>query len=579
MDPVQEIKEKLDIVDVIREYIPVHKAGKNFKALCPFHKEKTPSFVISPERQTWRCFGSCNEGGDLISFVMKYENIEFYEALLSLAEKAGVDIQKSSGGQKQYSVLYDIHTAATTFFVEQFKNNTEAQDYMTSRSLHTDTLETFQVGLAPGTSDGLFVYLANKGFDARDIERAGLIIKTERGTYADRFRNRIMFPLSNTIGKIVGFSGRILPSHESDRTGKYVNSPQTPLFNKSKVLFGINHAKKTIKEEHKVLLLEGQMDVLLAHQDGVLWAVGTSGTAVTDDQLDILHGLADDIVLCFDADQAGRDATEKTIDMAHMHDFSVYVCSLGEGKDVAEYVQAHPRTLKAAVQKHTQTAFTYLLEQYGKTLSDKKTVRLFLQKANAIKSPVMRGQWIQKLAQHLRMPENLLFEESDMLRGTAKSPQTKETEHKKGIEDRLLNTKRERIAFRLALLALAYPSLQKHFQDIYIDIPQRLIPLFDFVLFKKELPDAYKNHKELVEDIASYMDMKASLSYTDGEVASAESEMMFLKKEIHKAYLTEQKDVIRKQIQVLEKKGTEKEKLQELLKEFDEIIKVTDNER
>ncbi len=579
MDPVQEIKEKLDIVDGIREYIPVHKAGKNFKALCPFHKEKTPSFVISPERQTWRCFGSCNEGGDLISFVMKYENIEFYEALLSLAQKAGVDIQKSSGGQKQYSILYDIHAAATTFFVEQFQNNAEAKEYLSSRSLHTDTLETFQVGLAPGASDGLFVYLANKGFDAKDIERAGLILKTERGTYVDRFRNRIMFPLSNTIGKIVGFSGRILPSHESDRTGKYVNSPQTPLFNKSKVLFGIDHAKKSIKEQNKALLLEGQMDVLLAHQDGVLWAVGTSGTAVTDDQLDILHGLADDIVLSFDADQAGAEATEKTIDMAHMHDFSVYVCIPKEGKDIAEHVQKHPKTLKAVLEKHTQTAFEYLLEQYEGKLSEKKTVRLFLQKANAIKSPVMRGQWIQKLAQQLRMPEHLLFEESDMLRGTAKKTQVKEEKGEGGIEDRLLKTKRERIAFRIALLALAYPSLQKHFQDISIDIPQRLVPLFDFVLFKKELPDTYKNHKALVENIAAYMDMKASLSYTDGAVESAESEIVFLKKELHKAYLSEQKDVLRKKIQVLEKKGTEKEKLQDLLKEFDEIIKVTDNER
>lgn len=579
MDPVQEIKEKLDIVDVIREYIPVHKAGKNFKALCPFHKEKTPSFVISPERQTWRCFGSCNEGGDVISFVMKYENIEFYEALLSLAQKAGVDIQRSSGSQKQYSILYDIHTAATAFFIEQFNNDTEAKEYLSSRSLRADTLETFQVGLAPGTSDGLFVYLANKGFDARDIERAGLIIKTERGTYVDRFRNRIMFPLSNTIGKIVGFSGRILPSHENDRTGKYVNSPQTPLFNKSKVLFGINHAKKHIKEHNKALLLEGQMDVLLAHQDGISWAVGTSGTAVTDDQLHILHGFADDIVLSFDADQAGAEATEKAIDMAHVHDFSVYVYIPKEGKDIAEYVQKHPNTLKEDLEKHTQTAFEYLLERYNEKLSDKKIVRLFLQKAHIMKSPVMRGQWIQKLAQQLHMPERFLFEESDMLRGTTTKTRVNEEKKKEGIEDRLLKTKRERIAFRIALLALAYPSLQKHVQDVFTDIPQRLTPLFDFVLFNKELPDAYKQHRALIEDIAAYMDMKASLSYTDGAIESAESEMRFLTKELHKAYLAEQKDILRKKIQTLEKKGTEKEKLHDLLKEFDEIIKVTDNER
>lgn len=579
MDPVQEIKEKLDIVDVIRDYIPVHKAGKNFKALCPFHKEKTPSFVISPDRQTWRCFGSCNEGGDLISFVMKYENVEFYEALLSLAEKAGVDIKKSSGSQKQYSVLYDIHDAATTFFIEQYKKNKEAQEYMASRSLHTNTIDSFKIGYAPGESDALFVYLANKGFDARDIERAGLILKTERGTYVDRFRHRIMFPLSNTLGKIVGFSGRILPSHESDKTGKYVNSPQTPLFNKSRILFAIDHAKKSIKEKNRALLLEGQMDVLLAHQEGVTWAIATSGTAVTDDQLDILHGLSDDIVLSFDNDEAGREATEKTIDMAHAHDFSVFTFTPKEGKDVAEYIQKHPKSFKELLEKETRKAFDYMVDKYKNTLSEKKTMRLFIQKANSIKSPVMRGQWIQKLAQKVQIPEHLLFEESEMMRGTTKKPEKKEEPKKKEIEEKLLNTKRERIAFRIALLVLAHPTLQKHFQDIHIDVPERLIPLFDFVLFKKELPEEYKKHKDLIEDIAAYMDMKASLSYTDGEVENVESEILFLKKEIHKAYLAEQKDILRKQIQQLEKKGTDKEKLKKLLQEFDEIIKVTDNER
>jgi len=223
MDNVQEIKEKLDIVDVIRSYITLYPAGKNFKALCPFHKEKTPSFIVSPDRQTWHCFGQCNEGGDVISFVMKYENVDFYDALKNLAEKAGVTLKGGAGGGgKELGVLYDINATAAEFFVNELVANKDVKDYISSRGLTEEMTEEFSIGFAPNDRDKATVYLINAGYRAEDVEKAGISFKTQRGTFMDRFRGRIMFPLANTFGKIVGFSGRIAPVYEDEKTAKYI---------------------------------------------------------------------------------------------------------------------------------------------------------------------------------------------------------------------------------------------------------------------------------------------------------------------------------------------------------------------
>ncbi len=329
MNSIEEIKERLDIVDFIRSYITLQPAGKNFKALCPFHKEKTPSFIVSPERRTWHCFGACSEGGDIFKFLMKYENLEFYEALKVLADKAGVELKRiSPAEQKQFGVLYDINEAAKDFFRKELEKSSDVLNYLAERGLKRETIEEFELGLAPGgfyteTKDNLARYLINLDYDIKDIDRAGLIFKSEQGNYADRFRGRIMFPIHNHFGKVVGFSGRILPQLEKPEIGKYVNSPETLIFNKSRILYGFHKAKETIRQKQSIILVEGQMDFLMIYQEGIKNAVATSGTALTFDHLRTLRRLTDKIILYFDNDEAGLRAAERSIDGPPISIFSI----------------------------------------------------------------------------------------------------------------------------------------------------------------------------------------------------------------------------------------------------------------
>ena len=269
MTPSEQIKEKLDIVEFIKGYLELRPAGRNFKALCPFHGEKTPSFIISPDRQIWHCFG-CGEGGDVFKFLMRHENLEFHEALTILAEKAGIELKGiSSADARQFGVLYDINNAAAAFFEDHLAASPETLSYLQGRGLNKETISEFGLGLVPAGGDGLVVNLINRGFNINDIVRAGLAIKTERGQYRDRFQRRIMFPIHNHFGKIVGFSGRILPSFEKEEVAKYLNTSETPIFNKSRILYGFWQSKKFIRELETAFLVEGQMDFLLSWQDGV----------------------------------------------------------------------------------------------------------------------------------------------------------------------------------------------------------------------------------------------------------------------------------------------------------------------
>ena len=237
---IQEIKEKTDIADFIGSYIKLIPAGRNLKAACPFHEEKTPSFIVSPERQIWHCFG-CNSGGDAIKFLMQYENLEFHEAIRILAEKAGVQLTSFNfREQKEIMVLYDLNEKAKNFFRKQLENNKIALEYLRKRGLKSETIDKFELGFSPG-GDSLTVYLVNLGYDMKDIQKAGLIVKTERGTYRDKFYERIIFPIPNPQGKIAGFTGRLLPEKEAaTEAPKYLNSPETPIFNKSKTSFSFN---------------------------------------------------------------------------------------------------------------------------------------------------------------------------------------------------------------------------------------------------------------------------------------------------------------------------------------------------
>ncbi len=418
--PVELIKEKIDIVDFIGSYIQLTRAGKNWKALCPFHKEKTPSFMVSPERQSWHCFG-CGLGGDIFTFLMKYENLEFGEALKILAEKAGIELKKISPQEYKYvGLLYELNEIAKKFFIEQLESNKKALDYLLQRGLKKETIAEFEIGFAPSQYDELAIHLINLGYSRDDILRSGLVFVNEKGKIIDRFRQRIMFPIHNHLGKIAGFTGRILPEFESDEVGKYVNSPESPIFKKSKILYGFWKSKNFIREANSAFLVEGQMDFLMSWQAGIKNVLATSGTALTEDHLNAIKKLTENLVMCFDSDSAGWEAQERAIDLANSLDLGVKIVVLKNFKDPAEAVLKNLKELKDAIEAAIPAIEFYFEKYLNKDFNpanrgDLKNLRTVLLKILNISSPVERSFWIKKLAEKTKIDEKTLIEESQKL--------------------------------------------------------------------------------------------------------------------------------------------------------------------
>ncbi len=320
MSVVDEIKDRLNIVEVIQSYVPLKKAGRSYKGLCPFHAEKTPSFVVFPETGTWHCFGACGTGGDLFTFVMKQENLDFGEALRVLAERAGVELEprdpQAGEVEKRLDLLREINQAASTYFHHLLLHSDEAaraRAYLEKRGLKRETIDRFQVGYALDQWDGLLRYLVDKGYALADLHEAGLIIEREdRSGYYDRFRGRVVFPIRDPRGRVIGFGGRIL----GDGVPKYLNSPQTLLFDKSSALFGLDQAKAGIRTAGEAVIVEGYMDVLMAHQHGINNVVAQMGTALTESQLKLLKRHTRRFILALDSDLAGDQATLRGLDVA-----------------------------------------------------------------------------------------------------------------------------------------------------------------------------------------------------------------------------------------------------------------------
>lgn len=416
---IETIKQKIDVKDFVGSYVALRPAGRNLKGLCPFHKEKSPSFMVNPERQIWHCFG-CGKGGDIFKFLMQFENIEFIEALKVLADRAGVELKRvGTSDQKKYEVLYEINRVAKDYFRASLAEpaGLPAKNYLKERGLSDQTIDEFELGVALPGNDALLRHLTKMGFALPDIERAGLIFKTDRGTYYDRFRNRIMFPLHNHFGKVIGFTGRVMPGETNPELGKYVNSPETPIFQKSKLLFGFWKTKNEVREQNQAVLVEGQMDFLMAYQDGVRNLIATSGTALTDEHLVLLRRSAENLVLSFDNDSAGKAAAERTIDLAQSHDFNTKVILFDDEqlKDPADIAKANPGHFAELV-KSAIPAMEYYFHYYGVTGKNdnkeitevKKSIRSVLQKIKPIQSPVEREYWIKLLGKRTGFPDSVI---------------------------------------------------------------------------------------------------------------------------------------------------------------------------
>ena len=582
-DTTELIKEKLDLVDFLRQYLALSPAGKNLKALCPFHKEKTPSFIVSPERQVAHCFG-CSFHGDIIGFLMKYENLEFVEALRILAERAGIDLRLTgSTDQKQYAVLYDINEAAKEFFKVQLTPSTSSGhktlEYLKSRGLKPETIGEFELGLAPNTSDSLSQYLLKKGYKLQDIERAGLTYKTERGTYWDRFRNRIMFPLHNHFGKTIGFTGRIMPDAEAaTEAGKYINSPETPIFNKSRLLFGFYKTKNAIRDLHSAVVVEGQMDFLLSWQDGVKNLIATSGTALTPEHLKNLKRISDTIVVGFDADEAGEVASERIIDLAQGHDFSVKILSRAgletDCKDPADIAQKQPGLLSKLVAE-AEPAMKHYFRRYlepiltGKAkspdvLSLKRNIRVVLAKIKNILSPIEQAHWLKELSTLTKISEQHLFDEMQTL--VIPKSANPAVSGESVSEDSPENfSRRDLIAQRFVSLALVNQSLGAKIKDFERFLPETYREVWGF-LISGSTGAAGAN----VGKLADLISLRSSLEFGNPEFIGQEFEE--LGRHLRAEYYRDQRETVGRKIREAEQTGNQEE-LGEYLREFDRLSK------
>ena len=449
---VEKVKEKVDLVDLISSYLKLQKSGVNYKANCPFHNEKTPSFTVSAERQMWYCFG-CARGGDHFSFVQEIEGVDFPEALRILARKAGIELEQFDRSfQNAKTRLSAISELAAKFFQKQLWESNFGQKalvYLKNRGLKEETIQDYQLGFAPDSWQSLTDFLKSCSFRDQEIFEAGLSVRRENSLgYYDRFRSRIMFPIADFNGQVCGFTGRIFrPSADvapqrverlsqkdngnivpksneqsQHQDAKYINTPQTVIYDKSRILYGLHHAKMEIRSQNRCLLMEGNMDVIMSHQAGVLNAVASSGTALTDQHLKIIRRYTDNLDLCFDQDMAGQYATDRGIGLALQQDFNLGVVLIDDidCKDPADYVQKYGEKWQTKA-KEGRSIFDFYIQtacrQFDPSTANGKKIiaQKILPVLKKIVSAVERSHWVGELALRLQTKEEILNREMERL--------------------------------------------------------------------------------------------------------------------------------------------------------------------
>jgi DNA primase len=554
------IKEKLDLVDFLRSYVTLTPAGRNFRALCPFHQEKTPSFMVSPERKMWHCFG-CGLGGDVIKFAMLYEHLEFPEALRFLAEKAGLNIHiLSPTQQREFGVLYDLNEEAKNFYKNELRKNAPALEYLESRGIAPETMDKFDLGFASG-GDALTVHLLKKGYDVNDLVRAGLAHKNTSGLYRDKFFERVVFPINNQVGKTIAFTGRITPQAEAKYENsptpppKYLNSPETPIFNKSRTLYGFDRSKQFINEARSVLLVEGQMDFLGAWQAGVKNIVAVSGTGLTPYHLEKLRRLADSAIVSFDNDAAGLKALERSLEFFNNFDFHVKVVNLGKFKDPADAAKADKDFLKNAI-TWAKPAFQHIFGVYfapnvwdeNDIPKRKRIIRHLLGMVRSLKSAVEQNIWLKELSKKSGISESALAEEMSNIGDVPDY-----TEGEEGNAAPLTDYS-EAVAKRLITLALT----KEEFLTI-LRANSGLLP----PAFRKILDDPS-------DEFRGFLELQSSYEFASADKDKLQKEFNDLIKRLEVVHLRERQLSIKKSLKSAE--GSEDdEKINVLLKDFSDV--------
>lgn len=428
-DDVQRIKDKLPIVDVISQYVKLERSGANFRARCPFHAERTPSFFVSPERGTYHCFG-CNAGGDILSFVQEIEGLDFKGALKVLAEKAGITLEYSRAGKNEKNEvdrLYELMEAATIYYAGQLSD--AAKKYMHERGISDATIHEFRLGLSGDGWSDLIDHLKAKKYSEKEILEAGVAARGERGI-RDKFRNRILFPIADSAGRIVGFSGRIFGENASQDAPKYLNSPETPLFHKSRILYGLDKAKLSMRKHNCAVLVEGQIDLLASHQAGWSNTVAVSGTAFTHEHATLIRRFTDNLVIALDADEAGIKAAGRAARAALQAGLNVKVARLPNGLDPADLIlsAASPSASRKkqgsdawnSAIRDAKEIVTFLLDvleerSKGRDWLHRHVEAIVLPYVADVQSPIARERYQREIAERLGVSENAVAEALERL--------------------------------------------------------------------------------------------------------------------------------------------------------------------
>lgn len=577
MDEVEQIKERLDIVDVIGSYLTLKRAGANMKANCPFHHEKTPSFMISPEKQSFRCFG-CNEGGDIFTFIEKIEGVDFYNALKILADKAGVTLQNKSVryGEREFSSdkktrVFEINDWAKKLYHKILTDHPKAQparDYIfKKRRLTESTVNEFEIGYSPDSWDFLIKFLKSKGYTTEEMFLSGVVVRNEKGDFYDRFRGRIMFPINNIMGNTIAFTSRILIDDKNQ--AKYINSSESPIYTKGKTVYGLDKAKMAIKEHELAILVEGNMDVIACHQAGFKNVVATSGTAITDEQLKILSRYSQDIAFSFDSDSAGVTAMKKAIGLALKNDINSKIIAFdGPYKDPDEAIKADPKNWTRAVER-SKPSLEYWIdllvrEDPALEISTKKKIaKEIIPIIKTIFSPIEKEYYIKYLSKKLSVSEKSLISALDK---TAKPEAEKEAESEENSS---------KLSVEEKLLGLLWSNIENInlFKEELKGLSIKASGLKTFVsLLKNGSP--FEKEGIALDEIAklNQISMQAAKDIDPTDSDALKNEIRFLIGRVRSEQKETLKDDFARKIQVAEESG-DREMVKKLLAEFSDLIK------
>ena len=584
---IEQIKERLNIVDVVSSYIKIEKAGMNFKACCPFHNEKTPSFFISPDRGTFKCFG-CGEGGDIFTFVEKYEGLDFKGSLKILAEKAGVELIKENPQKiSERNRIYDVLEKSTSFFQNNLMENKSALEYLKNRGIEDRIINQFRLGFASDEWQSLYNHLKKEGYSDIEIEKAGLIKKKEGGGgFYDRFRNRIIFPLFDNSDRPVAFSGRLFEKEQGSNkdTAKYLNSPETLLFSKSNILYAYNFAKDMMRKLDFSILVEGQMDLLMCHQIGYTNTVASSGTSLTEGHIKLLKRFSNKVVLAFDGDEAGFNSACKASKLALLNEIEVRLMKIPDGMDPADLILKDKESWKKAL-KNAKHIIDFYLDKLIEDIKDKRKLGKEVQEkvlpfVSLIKSEIEKANFVEELANKLNIPVKAIWAELRKIK--VELPENLKYESNEMIDELMVKTesnlsgKLERKNNIIRQLSGLY-WWQKEMKNPVLELGKfedKLINVVGESVFQKiqKLPDKIKN--EIVFEIEIfYQELEAGSLELKNDL-DLKIEELFLHLEI--ILLEEKIEKLILEIKEMQLEGDDK-KIREKMKEYSERLQQKDS--